>query len=435
MNKRIVLLGGILLLATAAHAQKWLDKLGKKAENAAKQKVEQRVERKAGAATDKALDEVEGKNNKSDANSGNQPAGTPSNQPSKPIPATTNTVTAPAPPSFESYSKYDFIPGDRVIFFEDFSTTNVGDFPLAWNTNGSGEVVNTNLYPGKWLKFAGNKCIWTDALLKLPENYTIEFDIIPINADQGKGMDGWEFRLIQSINAKTWDGGSVPGQAGFKLGYEYFGRPYYNAYDNKVDGQFWNLNGFQDDKQFWEKENQLYHISIWIQKTRIRVYHGNGKMIDLPRAIPDPTTAFDRIRFEAGAAMVSNIRVAIAAPDMRSKLLTEGKLVSYGIYFDVNKDLVKPESFGTLKEIAQILSENPQVNIQIIGYTDSDGDDASNLDLSKRRAAAVKAALVQSFGIDASRIESDGKGEAMPVAKNDSPANKALNRRVEFIKQ
>ena len=119
---------------------------------------------------------------------------------------------------------------------------------------------------------------------------------------------------------------------------------------------------------------------------------------------------------------------------MRNKLITEGKLVTYGIYFDVNKDVVKPESYGTLKEIATVLTENPDVRVKIVGHTDSDGADASNLDLSKRRGASVKNELVKTFGIDASRLESDGMGETQPVAPNDTPANKALNRRVEFIK-
>jgi len=108
--------------------------------------------------------------------------------------------------------------------------------------------------------------------------------------------------------------------------------------------------------------------------------------------------------------------------------------VSYGIYFDVNKDVVKPESFGTLKGIADVLKENPDVKVKIVGHTDSDGADATNLDLSKRRGASVKDALVKTFGIEASRLESDGLGETKPIAPNDTPVNKALNRRVEFIK-
>ncbi len=140
------------------------------------------------------------------------------------------------------------------------------------------------------------------------------------------------------------------------------------------------------------------------------------------------------IRFDRGTAMIANLRIATGLPDMRSKLLTEGKLISYGIYFDVNKDIVKPESYGTLKSIADVLIENPGVKIRIIGHTDADGNDAANMDLSKRRATSVKNELAKTFGIDAARIETDGKGETQPVAANDKAANKAMNRRVEFIK-
>jgi outer membrane protein OmpA-like peptidoglycan-associated protein len=101
----------------------------------------------------------------------------------------------------------------------------------------------------------------------------------------------------------------------------------------------------------------------------------------------------------------------------------------------VNADKVKPASYATLKTIADILIENAGVKIKIIGHTDADGNDAANLDLSKRRAAAVKAELVKTFSIDPAIIDTDGKGESQPVAANDTPSNKALNRRVEFIKQ
>ena len=92
--------------------------------------------------------------------------------------------------ALESYSKYDFIPGEKIIFFDDFSQDAVGDFPALWNTNGSAEVVTTNFYPGNWMKFVMSECVWTDALLKLPENYTIEFDVIPIGGlkDRNVGM-------------------------------------------------------------------------------------------------------------------------------------------------------------------------------------------------------------------------------------------------------
>ena len=109
-------------------------------------------------------------------------------------------------------------------------------------------------------------------------------------------------------------------------------------------------------------------------------------------------------------------------------------LVSYGILFDVNSDKLKIESFPTIKEIANVLKENPTVKIKIVGHTDSDGADDLNLSLSKRRSESVKNELVKTFGIEELRIESEGKGEMIPVAPNDSAVNKAKNRRVEFIK-
>jgi len=341
---------------------------------------------------------------------------------------------ADAKPSLAAYSKFDFVPGEKVIYFDDFSQDAVGDFPALYNTNASGEVVTTNLFPGNWLKYSNSGDIWTDKLLVLPDNYTIEFDIIPVNGEGG-GMAGWSFRLMKCINVKSWDGGAVPGHAGFQYGVEYFGRAFYRAYNNKLDGQFWDQKGNNDDEKTYQKKDQKYHISIWVQKTRVRIYQNETKIFDVPRAFPDPSVKMDRIRFEQDAAMISNIRIAVGAPDMRNKLMTEGKLVTYGIYFDVNKDVVKPESYGTLKEIATILNEVPDVKVKIVGHTDSDGADALNLDLSKRRAASVKAELAKNFGVNADRLVTDGAGESQPVAPNDTPVNKALNRRVEFVKQ
>ena len=355
------------------------------------------------------------------------------NSETKPEAANTGKGTAQAQPALETYSKYDFTPGEKVIFYEDFSQDAIGDFPALWNTNASAEVVTTNLFPGNWMKFDIRESIWTDGLLNLPENYTIEFDIVPTKDSEGN-MSGYAFRLMQCINAKSWDGGSIPGKAGFCMSVEYFGRPSYRTYINGNEGDGLGLTGYKDDDAMKQKEGQKYHIALWYQKGRVRLYQNQNKLFDLPKAFTVPSVKMDRIRFESGAAMVTNIRIAVGAPDMRNKLLTEGKLVTYGIYFDVNKDVVKPESYGTLKSIAGILTENPDVKVKIVGHTDSDGADAANLDLSKRRGASVKNELVKSFGIDASRLESDGLGETQPIAPNDSPANKALNRRVELLK-
>ena len=183
-----------------------------------------------------------------------------------------------------------------------------------------------------------------------------------------------------------------------------------------------------------EKEN---HVIIWVQQRRVRIYHQQEKVLDVPTNIY-PGVQFDRIRFSGWDRYcfpyITNLKITTASPDTRSKLMTEGKLVTYGITFDVNKAEVKPESFGTLKSIADVLKENQSVRVKIIGHTDSDGDDAKNMELSQRRAASVKSELVSKFGIDASRMETEGAGESKPVASNDTPANKAMNRRVEFVR-
>jgi len=395
----------------------------------AKEKMEQKANQKTGEAIDKTFDAAE-KDIKGEKDEPEQKEDAEQEEAAEDSAKDTKQQEQPA---FESYSKYDFIPGERVIFYEDFTQDAIGDFPMLWNTNGSGEVVTTNLYPGNWLQVKGDYSIWTDQLLDLPDNYTVEFDVIPVAGESGN-MEGYAFRLYQCKNERSWDGGSVPGEAGFAMTVEYFGRQSYRTYINHSGAEGMGLTGYSEKENIFQKQNKKYRISIWMQKARVRLYQDETKLFDLPKAFNFPGVKMDRIRIEYGAALITNIRIAVGAPDTRSKLITEGKLVTYGIYFDVNKADVKPESYGTLKDIANVLNENPDVRVKIIGHTDSDGDDAKNLDLSKRRAESVKMELSKAFGIAESRMETDGMGETQPVAPNDTPVNKALNRRVEFVK-
>jgi len=227
--------------------------------------------------------------------------------------------------------------------------------------------------------------------------------------------------------------GIYPGEKGLTVSFEQ-GHWYTKGYDNSFDVDGW-LQGESVTNPVVSR--QVNHVILWVQGRRLRIYHRGAKVLDMPTNI-HAGTKFNRLRFSGwssyGTPYVTNIKVTTAATDTRSKLITDGKLVSYGIYFDVNKDSVKPESFGTLSDISRTLNEYPSLAIKIVGHTDGDGDDASNLDLSKRRAASVKNVLVSQFGIDGSRIQSDGKGETEPVAPNTTSENKAKNRRVEFIK-
>jgi OOP family OmpA-OmpF porin len=333
-------------------------------------------------------------------------------------------------PTLQSYSKFDFIPGAKVIFYDDFTESAVGDFPSSWNTNASGEVVTTNLYPGNWFKMSGSGCIALDEGLKLPDNYTIEYDVITSPNEEGNEAFEFGFYLYSAENPKDLnEGGAVPGlKGGIKMSFGYRGS--YSAYDETG----YTIDGVKDDAIM--EAGKKYRLSFWVQKTRLRVYLDQKKIFDLPKVFKAGFQS-NQMRFElweSGNPMITNFRVAAGLPDTRNKLMTEGKLVTYGIYFDVNKDVVKPESYGTLKDIAAVLNEVPDVKVKIVGHTDTDGDDAKNMDLSKRRAASVKAELAKSFGVNADRLETDGMGESQPVAPNDTPVNKAINRRVEFVK-
>jgi len=328
-----------------------------------------------------------------------------------------------------SSSKYDFVPGEKVILFDDFSQDAVGDFPALWTTNAPGEINTLNVAPGHWLNL--NSTDGNYFLLKsidFPKNFIVEFDIVPKKAG---GRIAATLILYAEGKKLEMDNGVYPGNSGVMISME---KGNWNTMGYKKGEQ--NITGSSTVNTV--EAEKVNHVIVWVQNRRLRIYHKSAKVLDMPTIMYDGTKP-NRIcfRLSRGAscgAYLSNLRFTDAAPDMRNKLLTDGKLVSYGIYFDVNKDVVKSESYGTLKGIADILNEVPDVKVKIVGHTDADGDDAKNLELSKSRAASVKAELVKSFGVNADRLVTDGMGETKPVAPNDTPANKAQNRRVEFIK-
>jgi OOP family OmpA-OmpF porin len=324
-------------------------------------------------------------------------------------------------------SKYDFIPGEKVIFFDDFTSEGIGDFPAQWLTNGSGEIVTSEKFPGRWFHITKTGYFIPEAKEDFSENFTIEFDFVPMTTDNGPNMYSFTFYLLTGKLGEP-GGGGEPGDAGFQV---YF--------DGEILGwKNWSMvteQRFNGNVPFTFKSNEKYHIAVWVQKQRIRFYANETKVLDVPRAVPAGSKP-NIFRFdsrEEAIPLISNFRIASGLPDMRNRLLKDGKIISYGIQFDVNSDKLKPESYSTLKEISDILKESPAIRIQVVGHTDSDGDDASNLDLSKRRSVSVKNELVAKFGVDGSRLETDGKGESEPISDNNSSVNKAKNRRVEFI--
>lgn len=337
----------------------------------------------------------------------------------------------PQKQKLESYTQYDFVPGDRILYFEDFSQDAIGDFPALWTSNGSGEVKTVNIAPGKWFHMNGEDAVFCySGTVAFPDNFIIEFDIIP-DAEYTYGI---RMTLYEEDpeDPKEINDDLYPGKSGLHIAFKKDGWET-KGYTNNPEGDWVEGQGTRNPVV----TEQVNHVIIWIQKRRVRIYHQGAKTLDVPTNIYSHTK-FNRFLFSGwdtySFPMVTNLKITTAAPDTRSKLITEGRLTTYGITFDVNKANIKPESHGTLNDIAGVLKENPSVRVKIIGHTDSDGDDALNLDLSRRRAESVKNELSGKFGIEASRMETEGAGESRPAAPNDTPVNKAMNRRVEFIK-
>ena len=123
----------------------------------------------------------------------------------------------------------------------------------------------------------------------------------------------------------------------------------------------------------------------------------------------------------------------VDADTMAKGLRDTGRIALYGIYFDTDKAVVKPESRPTLEQIGKLLTGQPQLNVFIVGHTDNQGAYDYNLDLSRRRAEAVAAELVKSFRIAQARLKTAGVGFLAPVGANSNEGGRALNRRVELV--
>ncbi len=127
--------------------------------------------------------------------------------------------------------------------------------------------------------------------------------------------------------------------------------------------------------------------------------------------------------------------VAVSASEMQSAIDSSGRIALYGIYFDTNKTDLKPESDAAIEQIAALLKANTSLKVFIVGHTDNVGTNAANMDLSKRRANAVMAALTTRFSVNAGQMEAAGIGMLSPLASNGDEAGRSKNRRVELVKK
>ncbi|MET0463180.1 MAG: OmpA family protein [Chitinophagaceae bacterium] len=407
--------------------------------NKAKNKVQQRADTKVDNAMEKGLDKAEGKNTKSNKSSSAE-TGADDNTSGE------NTVAQKEENLVKSYSKFDFIPGDSLIYTEDFQQDEVGEFPLNWNTAGKGDVVNLNNHPGKWLRMYENSLYLTSNKNAFSKNFTMEFDLILQMKYTGYTYPIVSFGFFASNEDSTTDNKFLTYQNGhqsaeifLRLGTAGTSYTYLNSYLNKTQ-KFHSEN--QELGKIEDFYHKISHIAVQVQEQRLRIWVNGEKKYDLPKALGNEHL-FNQLFFEVSSSsykddelgfFISNLKVATGKPDSRHKLIEEGKFSTTGILFDFQSAVIKPESYGVIKDIAGVLKDNGSVKVKVLGHTSSDGDDKANMELSQKRAAAVKDLLVKEFGIDAGRLETEGKGETQPVADNKTKEGKAANRRVEFIK-
>jgi outer membrane protein OmpA-like peptidoglycan-associated protein len=139
--------------------------------------------------------------------------------------------------------------------------------------------------------------------------------------------------------------------------------------------------------------------------------------------------------FPGPGAVAAAAGASGGANALERALLDTGKVDIYSIYFSFNSDVIRAESEATLKDIEEVLRRHPAWRLTVNGHTDGIGSDQFNVDLSRRRSAAVKDALVKKHGVDGARLLTSGFGKSQPKDTNDTIEGRAHNRRVELIRQ
>lgn len=326
---------------------------------------------------------------------------------------------ASAPAADIQWSRFDFVPGDRVIF-EDMpgSMEENGEFPSRWDLKeGNAEILQVN--GENVIGFPQGGAIVP--YLKEPESdylpdvFTVEFDAFfrPEYACR------YYLYLYDSKNQPT------------------NGNKYFTINVNAIVAE--ESEGIYPGAETgnYSKTGGWRHISIAFTEGKLKMYMDDTRLINIPRYTEDPSGI--TIECEGYARdtpeqiqYIKNVRIAKGGVKYYDRVMTEGKIVCNGIRFDVNKAILKPESMGPINEIFSLMQKQTDLKFSVEGHTDSDGDEARNQTLSEQRAKAVMEKLI-SMGISADRLSSKGFGESVPVEDNSSPEGKANNRRVEFV--
>jgi outer membrane protein OmpA-like peptidoglycan-associated protein len=318
-------------------------------------------------------------------------------------------------PEFKTV-KADFVPGDKTIFFDDFTDMAPGDAPPHLKTRGAAPELREAGMVRQLTATAD--CTLTPNLKGLPPHFTYEMDV---KFDVPNGRAGlYVLFFNNNREALTWMFSLVSGQGTSVLStkvpkYEEFGRK-----TIKID------------------LSQPVKLALWVQEGRLRVFVNGEKQLDFNQVEVAPIERVEmqpHITGKGPTVGIRTVRIAESTPDVGKVILASGRYVSHAIQFDTNSDRLKPESAAPIQAIARALAADPGLKLLIEGHTDSVGNADANLTLSRRRADAVKSVLVSQFGVDAARLTTSGLGAGKPLDTNDTPGGRAQNRRVEFVKQ
>jgi len=315
------------------------------------------------------------------------------------------------------WMSYDFIPGKEVIFFDNMQDDDYGDFPRRWDMM-SGNAEMARLNNEKVLLFYNHQGTAIKPLFKekeyLPDAFTIEFDIYFDKIATDRNSDYkiyFNDNLYNPISINTW----YP----FEIKYKKF------EFQTSKYQHIRNFNGW-------------HHIAISYHKGYLKMYFDEQKVLNIPRLDFKPThiskivASYYESDKQKRVVSMKNFKIAKGGGKPYAQVIADGKFVTHGILFDVGKATLKAQSSGVFKRVMDMMIDNPDWKFEIVGHTDSDGNDAANLKLSQRRAEAVKQALI-ARKINGARLTTSGKGESEPLNSNGTVEEKANNRRVEFI--
>ena len=313
----------------------------------------------------------------------------------------------------------DFIPGEKTIFYDDFTDMAGDEPPPHWKVRDG--AVALKVGPGiRQLAVMSDRLRLTPMLKGLPKNFTLETEMKFDNPE--------DTRSPWYVYDKTWDGPLGP-EAALCM-----------WLDAKTDVLLVRVRHSGEDLADTSLPvdfSQPVKEAIWIQNGLVRVYINGERVVDVNQVELPPLTGAELgpENYGQGKLGYRLVRFAESAPDFSQMIASAGRYVTHGILFDTDSDRLKPESAPLIKSVARALETNPNLKLQIEGHTDSTGSADHNLDLSRRRAEAVKAVLVSQFKVDAARLTTAGLGATKPIDSNDTPTGRAQNRRVEFVKQ